>query len=67
MTEGLELSFLDIFQGIEDPRSNRNRLYSMAEILLTILCASVCGAEGWQDVEDFGKSKLELFKKISTI
>jgi predicted transposase YbfD/YdcC len=64
MSQELELSFLDIFQGLDDPRSTRNRLYTMSEILLTTLSASICGAEGWQDVEDFGKSKLEYLQKF---
>ncbi|MBS0236205.1 MAG: transposase family protein [Proteobacteria bacterium] len=53
MQEQFELGFLDIFANPDDPRSKRNRLYSMSEILLGALCAAVCGAEGWQDVEDF--------------
>ena len=64
MSQELELSFLDIFQGLDDPRSTRNRLYTMSEILLTTLSASICGAEWWQDVEDFGKSKLEYLQKF---
>ncbi len=62
MSQELELNFLDIFQDIDDPRSTRNRLYTMSEILLTTLCASICGAEGWQDVEDFGNSKLDYLR-----
>ena len=31
----LEEGFLDYFNGLEDPRGTRNRLYTMAEILLT--------------------------------
>jgi hypothetical protein len=57
-----ENSFLDIFEHLEDPRSTRNRLYAMSEILLSTLCAAICGAEGWQDVEDFGKAKLEYLR-----
>ena len=64
MSQELELNFLDIFQGIDDPRSERNRLYTMSEILLVTLSASICGAEGWQDVEDFGKSKLDYLKSF---
>lgn len=64
MSKELELGFLDIFQNIDDPRSARNRLYTMAEILLTALCAAICGAEGWQNVEDFGKAKLEYLRKF---
>jgi len=59
-----ELSFLDVFGSLEDPRSSRNRLYTMSELLLTCLCAAVCGAEGWQDVEDFGHAKIDYLRSI---
>ena len=45
MNKGIEESFLDFFEGLEDPRSQRNRLYTMSEILLVTLCAAICGAE----------------------
>ena len=64
MSTELALSFLDNFQTLEDPRSTRNRLYSMSEILLTAFCAAICGAEGWQDVEDFGKAKIDYLQQI---
>lgn len=59
-----DVVFLDIFQTLEDPRSTRNRLYSISEILLAALCAAICGAEGWQDVEDFGKAKLDYLRQF---
>lgn len=60
----LELSFLDHFKHLEDPRSERNRDYTMSEILLVTLCAAICGAEGWQDVEDFGKAKIDYLRQL---
>lgn len=53
-----QVGFLDYFNELEDPRSDINKLYPIGEILFLTLCAVVCGAEGWQDVEDYGKSKL---------
>ncbi|MBA3814606.1 MAG: transposase family protein [Alphaproteobacteria bacterium] len=35
----------------------------MGEILLLTLCAVLCGAEGWQDIEDFGKAKLSFLRQ----
>lgn len=64
MIKQIEESFLDFFKELKDPRSGRNRLYTMSEILLTTLAAAICGAEGWQDVEDFGVLKLDYFKQI---
>jgi len=54
-----ETSFVDDFADLSDARSQRKQLYSLKEILLVSLCASVCGAEGWQDVVDFGKLKIQ--------
>lgn len=59
-----DLGFLDIFGELKDPRSWRNRKHSMAEILLTTLCAAICGAEGWQDVEDFGNAKISFLRRF---
>ncbi len=57
------LSFLDYFDDLEDPRIDRKKLYPMSEILFTTLCAVISGAEGWQDVENFGKAKINFLKK----
>lgn len=64
METGIEIGFLDHFKTLTDPRSSRNRLYTMAEILLVTLCAAICGAEGWEDVEDFGKVKMDYLRTI---
>ena len=58
-----ETGFLDSFGAIEDPRSTRNQLYSMSEILLLTLCAVLCGADGWQDIEEYGKAKLIFLRQ----
>lgn len=64
MKTAIEVSFLDHFKDLEDPRSERNRSYTMSEILLVTLCAAICGAEGWQDVEDFGKAKIDYLRQF---
>lgn len=60
----LENSFLDHFSDLEDPRSKRNQLYSMAEILLSAFCAMIAGSLGWQDVQDYANSKINYLKKM---
>lgn len=64
MAEQIEESFLDFFKDLKDPRSQRNRLYTMSEILLTTLTAAICGADGWQDVEDFGELKIDYLREM---
>lgn len=58
----LETNFLDDFREIEDPRLKRNQLYTVSEILLVTLLAVICGAEGWKDVENYGKSKINYLR-----
>ena len=55
--------FLDIFASLDDPRSSGNQLYTISEILFTTVCAAICGAEGWQDVEDFGHAKRDYLRQ----
>lgn len=59
----VETDFLDQFQKIEDPRAKRNQLFTVAEILLVTFFAVICGAEGWQDIENYGKAKLAYLRQ----
>lgn len=60
--ESDETGFLDSFAAITDPRATKNQLYKVGEILLLTLCALMCGADGWQDIEDYGKAKLDFLR-----
>jgi predicted transposase YbfD/YdcC len=40
---------------IEDPRIERCKRYALIVILFHSVCAVLSGAEGWEDIEDFGK------------
>jgi len=58
-----EMDFLDIFGRLDDPRIERKKLHPMPEILLLTLCAVICGAESWDDIEVFGKAKLLFLRQ----
>jgi predicted transposase YbfD/YdcC len=58
----LDTNFLDQFEMIGDPRSEKNCLYTISEILLVTFLAVICGAEGWQDVENYGKTKIDYLR-----
>jgi predicted transposase YbfD/YdcC len=59
-----EVNFLDYFKDIKDPRINRKKLYPLEEIFLVTISAVICGAEGWSDLELYGRKKLEYFRTI---
>lgn len=56
-------TFLDYFDEIEDPRSEKGKLYSVNEIFLVVICGLICGTESWRDFVIFGNEKLEFLKE----
>ena len=47
---------------IEDPRIDRTKQHLLIDILVIAVCAVMCGAEGWTEIEEFGRAKEEWFK-----
>jgi predicted transposase YbfD/YdcC len=52
------------FSDLEDPRVDRTKKHALLDILVIAMCAVICGAETWVDVENFGKAKEKWFKKF---
>jgi len=52
------------FENITDPRKNRGRNFPLLEMVFVALCAAICDANNWADVERFGIGKLEWFRKF---
>ena len=46
---------------IKDPRVERKKLHSLKDILVIAVCATIGGADGWEEIEEFGKAKQEWF------
>jgi len=57
------IAVLEYFSEIEDPRINRHKLYPLDEIFLTTLCAKICDAESWEDIQDFGEAKIDFLRR----
>lgn len=53
---------LRFFDDLEDPRMDRTKLHSLSDILFITLCAVICGADEWTDVELFGKAKRDWLR-----
>ena len=49
------------FSNLEDPRVERTKLHKLMDILVIAICAVICGADGWEEVELFGQSKRPWF------
>lgn len=48
--------FLRFFQDLPDPRGC-NKIHKLSDMIVIAVMAVICGAEGWSDVETFGKAK----------
>src|SRR5216683_1472183 len=56
----LEL-FAPFFENLTDPRLERSKRHSLLDILILAVCATLGNANGWVDIERFGKAKLSFF------
>jgi predicted transposase YbfD/YdcC len=50
------------FSKVNDPRIERTKEHKLIDIIVIGICAVICGAEGWVDIENYGKSKKKWLK-----
>ena len=42
---------------LEDPRTGHAKRHELLDIIVITLCAVICGADNWVEIEEFGKAK----------
>lgn len=62
MTVNAPSGLLRYFSELEDPRMNRTKQHELTDILTIAICAVICGANGWTQIEEFGRAKFKWFK-----
>lgn len=55
------------FSEMEDPRIDRTKRHQLIDVIVIAICAIVCGADHWTEVELFGKAKKEWFQTFLTL
>jgi predicted transposase YbfD/YdcC len=55
-------SLVECLGAIEDPRMDRRRRHKLVDVLVIGLCSMLTGGEGFNDMELFGKIKLDWLK-----
>ena len=58
----METSLHKHFSGLNDPRIKRNKKHLLLDIVILTIIAVLCGAESWDSIELFGKTKLGFLK-----
>lgn len=51
------------FVNLTDPRAPRGHNHDLHEMIFMALTATICGANGWADVERFAKAKRDWFER----
>ena len=51
------------FAELTDPRAD-NKRHLLLDMIIVAICGAICGAEGWEDVALFGRSKQAWFKRF---
>ena len=51
-------SLHDHFASLSDPRCDRTKRHLLLDILTIAICAVICGADSWVEIEEFGTAKV---------
>ena len=60
-------SVLEHFASLPDPRHARGRLHVLGDVLTLAICAVVCGADSWAEVEQFARAKEAWFRTFLSL
>ena len=60
----MNTSFITYFEKMTDPRINRCKIYPLLEIIFLSISAVISGASGWEEIEDFGHTKLSWLRQF---
>ena len=52
------------FGTLKDRRVERTKRHPLLNILVLALCGAVCGADGWDELAEFARSKRALFSRV---
>jgi predicted transposase YbfD/YdcC len=55
---------IPFFSNLQDPRIERTKAHLLEDIIFIAIASVICGAETWNDMETFGKSKEDFLRTI---
>jgi len=57
----MDTIFVECFGGLEDPRVDRTKKHLLLDVIALAMCGVISGAQGWEEVEDFGNLHKDWF------
>lgn len=58
------LAIVKFFRKLKDPRVKRRKRHLLLDIIAIAICAVIAGCDDWQQIEAFGKHRLEWLKQF---
>jgi hypothetical protein len=62
--DSIQQSLIEHFGDIEDPRVERTKKHQLTDILVIAILAVIAGAQGWEDIENYGISKQKWLEEF---
>ncbi len=59
-----KITIADHFSTLEDPRIERTKRHKLIDIITITICAVISNADGWTEIERYGRSKYKWLKKF---
>jgi len=61
----MPLALTTVFADVPDPRiETANKLHPLTDILVIATCAVIAGADGWEEIAEYGRSKETFFRQF---
>jgi len=57
-------SIQEYFTTVTDPRVDRTKLHLLLDILVMAICAVICGADSWVEMEAYGRAKEKWLRQF---
>ena len=62
-----DIAIAPYFADLVDPRVERTRDHALLDLIIIAIAASICGADSWVAVEEFGRAKRPWLETILTL
>lgn len=62
MAVACDVSILTHFSSVKDPRVERTKKHLLIDIIALTICAVIGNADGWEEIEAYGKQKIDFLK-----
>ncbi len=62
--QAVQPSILTYFADLQDPRVERTKEHRLLDIVAIAICAVICGADSWVDIEAYGQAKQDWLRQF---